>query len=70
MPAASAYVGLAPPGDRGSWQFENKVILNKFLMLIFFFSMFIFYKLSLSFGVRAINFGQKQTRMEASGSRM
>ncbi|KAA8546654.1 hypothetical protein F0562_003115 [Nyssa sinensis] len=24
MPAASAYVGVAPPGDVGSWQRENK----------------------------------------------
>ncbi|KAI3738096.1 hypothetical protein L2E82_28114 [Cichorium intybus] len=23
-PADDAYIGLAPPGDRGSWQFENK----------------------------------------------
>ncbi|KAI3451278.1 hypothetical protein Pfo_007943 [Paulownia fortunei] len=24
VPSASAYVGLAPPGEAGSWQFENK----------------------------------------------
>lgn len=26
MSAASASVGLAPPGNAGSWQYENKVI--------------------------------------------
>lgn len=26
MPAKSAYVGLAPPGDVGSWQSETKVV--------------------------------------------
>lgn len=25
IPAKSAYVGLAPPGDVGSWQYEIKV---------------------------------------------
>ncbi|XP_022871342.1 probable rhamnogalacturonate lyase B [Olea europaea var. sylvestris] len=28
MPAKSAYVGLAPPGDVGSWQTETKVIFG------------------------------------------
>lgn len=26
MPATDAYVGLAAPGDVGSWQTENKVL--------------------------------------------
>lgn len=26
IPAADAYIGLAPPGNAGSWQRENKVI--------------------------------------------
>lgn len=28
--ASGAYVGMAPPGDVGSWQRECKVILSSF----------------------------------------
>ena len=31
--AKSAYVGLAAPGEAGSWQWENKVINSKILSL-------------------------------------
>lgn len=36
MPAASAYVGLAPLGPAGSWQIENKVENNKFVLIVIF----------------------------------
>lgn len=37
MPANSAYVGLAAPGDAGSWQIESKVWLTSFFYFLSFF---------------------------------
>lgn len=40
IPARSAYVGLAPPGDEGSFQDDSKVIFikeKKFISLCFLF---------------------------------
>lgn len=37
MPANSAYVGLAAPGDAGSWQRESKVWLTSFFYFLSFF---------------------------------
>lgn len=38
----SAYVGLAPPGEVGSWQKENKVFLFMFFLTINLFMVNIF----------------------------
>lgn len=46
MSATSAWVGLAPPGNAGSWQDENKVIYILLLLVnhSFFFPEKIFIK--------------------------
>ena len=72
MPAAGAYVGLAPPGNAGSWQRENKVfslenhvrlsVLLK-LRLYFLSSNQVLIVVAFSNSTRAINFGQQSTKV-------
>lgn len=71
MTAGSAYVGLAAPGDAGSWQTENKVILKYYGMLIIFSYMQNFnVYLCLQHMYRDINSGHKLMMRGTSYSKM
>lgn len=59
VPARGAYVGLAPPGEAGSWQRESKVGCAKFPSLI----TCLIYLIIGKFGCRIINFGAMHSMM-------
>lgn len=67
LPANGAFVGLAPPGEVGSWQLESKVSLQ--IVFLDHITINLFRKLnelmlaSILLIYRAINSGQKQMQM-------
>lgn len=72
MAAKSAYIVLAPPGDVGSWQDNFKVassirtLINNFLIERKVLFLLLFEVVWIEFLVRAINFGHKPVKTEAS----
>lgn len=54
--ATGAYVGLALPGEVGSWQRECKVVYDLFVVTL------LYDYLTIKFGTRVINSGLEQTQ--------
>lgn len=47
IPAESAYVGLAPPGEEGSFQDDSKVYINKTSKKIYILYFFLFHLMTI-----------------------